>query len=283
MKRFLLVLVFFLLTAPVLAVSERPAVRVNPKVPFPATFRFTVFGDIRPAKPDQPYPPAFHRALDVMKSVKPAFAVSTGDAWYGYGGDMTHYRNEVAQFLAALKGWDVPLFNAVGNHEVTGSVEREAYLKERFGNLYGSFDYGDAHFILLDTDEVGKEGTIAGDQLQWLERDLELNRNASALMVFLHRPLFSPKDPDLAAKRSFVDRANRDALHKLFVKYHVQAVFAGHEHLYEERVVDGVRYYITGGGGAPLYAEPGKGGFYHVLVVTVKGRQVKVEVRKLLE
>lgn len=285
MKQLLLVIgIILCAVSQVSAVTNRPFPRVNPSVPVAttaATFRFTVFGDFRPAGADEPYPPQFRQVLDAMKAESPAFAVSVGDAWFGYGGTMAHYRGEVAQFLALVKGWGIPLHNVIGNHEVTASSERERYLRERLGNLYGSFDHGRAHFICLDTDEVGDEGRIAGEQLRWLKRDLERNRGATATFVFLHRPLFSPKDPDLAQKRSFSDRVNRDALHQLLVRYKVAAVFAGHDHLYEERVVDGIRYYITGGGGAPLYELPDKGGFYHYLVVTVRGKKAEIEVRRL--
>jgi UDP-2,3-diacylglucosamine pyrophosphatase LpxH len=282
-------LVFFVMlftVTRVAAETDRPFSQVNPLTPvsIPAsTFRFTVFGDFRPAGADQPYPPQFRQTLDAMKEESPAFAVSVGDAWFGYGGTMEHYRGEVAQFLALVKGWGIPLYNVIGNHEVTASSERERYLRKQFGNLYGSFDYGNAHFICLDTDEVGDEGRIAGKQFRWLKQDLERNQRATSIFIFLHRPLFSPKDPDLAQKRSFTERVNRDTLHRLLVRYKVAAVFAGHDHLYEERVVDGIRYYITGGGGAPLYELPDKGGFYHYLSVVVRGKKTTVEVRRFLE
>ncbi len=284
MKQLLIIGVILCAVTQVFAITDRPFPRVNRAKLQPAvteTFRFTVFGDFRPATSDAPYPPQFRQALDAMQRVQPAFALSVGDAWFGYGGTMAHYQGEVAQFLAQVRDWGVPLFNIIGNHEVTGSAERERYLRETVGNLYGSFDYGNAQFICLDTDEAGTEGRIAGEQLRWLGQDLESNRKASLIFVVLHRPLFSPKDPDLALKRSFVDRTSRDNLHKLFVRYKVNAIFAGHDHLYEERVVDGIRYYITGGGGAPLYELPEKGGVYHYLLVTVRGEKAVVELRRL--
>jgi 3',5'-cyclic AMP phosphodiesterase CpdA len=284
--RLLILFIMLFTVTRVAAVTDRPFFQVNPLKPvsIPAPiFRFTVFGDFRPAKADDPYPPQFRQTLDAMKAESPAFAVSVGDAWFGYGGTMEHYRGEVAQFLSLVKGWRVPLYNIIGNHEVTADIERERYLKERFGNLYGSFDYGNVHFICLDTDEVGKEGRITGEQLRWLEQDLERNHHVSVIFVALHRPLFSPLDPDLVKKRSFTDPVNRDALHRLFVRFKVAAVFAGHDHLYEKRVVNGVHYYITGGGGAPLYELPDKGGFYHYLSVAVRGKKTTVEVRRLPE
>ena len=110
----------------VAAVTDRPFYQVNPLTPVPipaSTFRFTVFGDFRPAKADDPYPPQFRQTLDVMKAETPAFAVSVGDAWFGYGGTMEHYRGEVAQFLPLVKGWRVPLYNIIGRNIADRAVE----------------------------------------------------------------------------------------------------------------------------------------------------------------
>ena len=286
MNRLALALFLFLAAVTAFAMADRPFQPVNHAVPSPmpaGTFRFAVFGDFRPAKADAPYPPQFTLVRDALSSEKPIFAVSTGDAYFGYGGTMAQFTEEVKGFIAATRTWDTPLFNVIGNHDVTGSAERETYLKRVYGNLYGSVDVGIAHFIFLDSDEVGREGKVAGEQLAWLERDLKVNRGAAAIFVFLHRPLFSVLDPDLRRRKSFSDRKNRDALHRLFVRFKVAGVFAGHEHLYDERVVDGVRYWITGGGGAPLYAPPDRGGIYHYLLVTVSGKKVVVELKRLQE
>ena len=280
MHRLLILLFLLLLALPAWAETNRPFFRVNPAVSLPTTLTFTVFGDFRPAAPDMAYSPQFHQILTLMKADKPAFAVSVGDAWFGYGGSFEHFRKEIDLFLDQVRRWDVPLYNAFGNHEVTGNAEREEYLKKRFGNLFGSFDFGDAHFIVLDSDEVGREGEISGKQLSWLEHDLDRNRGASAVLVFLHRPLFSVEDPELKTGRSYRNKEKRDALHRLFVTHHVKAVFAGHEHLFDERTVAGIRYYITGGGGAPIGAKPDKGGFFHYLLVTLSGGNMTVKVKK---
>ena len=41
----------------------------------------------------------------------------------------------------------------------------------------------------------------------------------------------------------------------LFETYDVDVVFTGHIHMYNETVINGVRYVITGGAGASLYAD----------------------------
>jgi hypothetical protein len=48
-------------------------------------------------------------------------------------------------------------------------------------------------------------------------------------------------------------RELREAWTPLFEKYRVDAVFSGHDHAYSRAERAGVRYFVSGGGGAPLY------------------------------
>ncbi|MFN3480394.1 MAG: metallophosphoesterase family protein, partial [Thermodesulfovibrionales bacterium] len=233
------------------AVTDRP-LRVINDVQLAGTdskeFSFIVFGDFRTSRRDRPYHDALLMIMKEIEMVNPDFAVSTGDAYYGYGGSFQRFKNEIEYFEAISRKLSVPFFNVIGNHEVAGGGKREDYIKERFGNLYGSFDYGNSHFIVLNTEEKGKEGKIMGEQLKWLKKDLESNKNVTNIFVFMHRPMFSIIDPDLVFGKSFRDKENRDYLHSLFREFKVKAVISGHEHLYSETIKDGIRYIITGGG-----------------------------------
>ncbi|MGI4787665.1 MAG: metallophosphoesterase family protein [Janthinobacterium lividum] len=62
------------------------------------------------------------------------------------------------------------------------------------------------------------------------------------------------------------------------VKYKVRAVFCGHNHIYWHKVVDGVNYFISGGGGAPLDATPENGGYLHYVTVQVDGTKLTTQV-----
>jgi len=55
----------------------------------------------------------------------------------------------------------------------------------------------------------------------------------------------------------------------LFETYDVDVVFTGHIHMYNETIINGVRYVITGGAGASLYADEENGGIYHYMNVTL--------------
>src|SRR2546421_76582 len=111
-----------------------------------------------------------------------------------------------------------------------------------------------------------------------LQTDLSKNENAKAVFVFFHVPPYSVgtvHGPDLEIRK---------ALCPLFEKYHVTAVFNGHEHIYYRTVRNGIPYIIAGGGGAPLYPiDPGlaeKGDVYasvhHYCVCEISGNTMRL-------
>ena len=84
---------------------------------------------------------------------------------------------------------------------------------------------------------------------------------------------------------------NRDLRERwtpLFEQYQVTAVFSGHDHVYERAEHNGVRYFVSGGGGAPLYPRRPKSDpvdveavkkferVFHYLRVTVTGTRLEV-------
>jgi hypothetical protein len=150
------------------------------------------------------------------------------------------------------------------------------------GALYGSFDYGNSHFIALNTDPIidgtVHEGEIDPEQLAWLTSDLQANAGVANISVILHHYVFGPPGDNPALDTGFATIAGRDALHAIFVKYHVRAVFCGHDHLYWHGVRDGIDYFISGGAGAPLDATPDQGGFLHYVVVTVNSATFTTQI-----
>lgn len=276
--------------------SERPLksiggdLRATP--PGPPNLLFVVGGDNRPTGKGAPMPRVTRTVFDEARLIRPAFVLWTGDTLYGYGDSPAELAREHDAFAALASRAGVPLFNTPGNHEIhrtddalcaaggAGAAipDSEAQFMKRYGNLYGSFDAGGAHFISLDTDVYCHEDSIEGDQLEWLRRDLEENRNAAAIFVFSHTEFFSSPQIDPDAVKNHGALRNRDELHALFRKYPVRAVFSGHEHLYWREAHDGIEYFVAGGGGAPLYASPDRGGFGHYLVVSLSESGVRYDV-----
>jgi predicted phosphodiesterase len=167
------------------------------------------------------------------------------------------------------------LYLAPGNHDIRGEGSFETFL-QFFDAPYSSFADGDTLFVFLCTEMPGEESRISGDQLAWLKT--ELARPFRYKLVFMHEPLF-PALPRHGLDRH---RSERDDLHRLFVRSGVSLVVAGHDHVYERAVRDGVVYVICGRAGGASW--PGKtgnslgyilaertGDFYVLTVMDVNG------------
>ena len=131
---------------------------------------------------------------------------------------------------------------------------------------------------MLDSSIDDQEKKITREQFRWLQGVLA-NSGQKHKFVFLHHPLYTDPDKGHHSGDS-LDKypLDRDRLETLFVKARVDAVFAGHEHFYQRKIVDGITYVITGGGGAPMYLKDEDGGFYHFVRVVVDGDKVSAEV-----
>ncbi len=243
-------------------------------------FRFAVFGDSRPGT--RAWSPVLHAIATEIGGLDVPFVLGTGDYIEG-SSNQTTVRRQWDGFFTALAPLQasraVPVALAPGNHDIMGVRRNAEIFLEYFERLYFSFDYESCHFIILDSEGLGQEGRIAGTQLQWLKQDLAAHRDAKFTFVALHRPLF-PVDGHIGSSLDEYP-TDRDALHALFVQQGVDVVFAGHEHLYNHQERDGVHYFITGGAGAPLYAAPERGGFYHYLLVTVEQTRFIIDVRRI--
>jgi hypothetical protein len=162
---------------------------------------------------------------------------------------------------------DVPFYTSMGNHELAeGDCGYQAYTDVFFlpenapagdQEEYYSFDWGNAHFVALDTNQSYSPSSA---QYAWLIDDLQGNSQPWTF-VFFHFPAFS-------SSRHGSSSGVQDYLVPVFEAYGVDIVFNGHDHNYERTCPilnnacatlqdGGVVYYVTGGGGARLYTPAG--------------------------
>ena len=210
----------------------------------------------------------------------------------------TEVRSQFAQATAIMDQLPVSWYMTEGDHDVNPPVyqqdssdrSREALFQQLYGarvpqvlqHLYYSFDVGDYHFVAIDSQEAlhadPRWGNIflaqvSDQQYAWLASDLAAHKNAKAIIVFLHQPLWYNWS---AWKR----------VHNLLRHYPVATVVAGHFHYdQKEGSIDGIRYVVVGAtGGMVKQGDRDAGDMQHVSVMHVKGpRQVKFNLISLTD
>ena len=138
---------------------------------------------------------------------------------------------------------NIPYQSVMGNHEGKGELFTKYFPYPYISNRYWSFDYGSAHFVMLDQYTPYDSGSA---QLEWIQKDL-FSSDRPWKFIVLHEPGWSAGGEH---------KNNLDVqryIQPLCVKYGVPIVFSGHCHYYARAVVDGVEHITTGGGGAPLH------------------------------
>lgn len=240
------------------------------------SFSFIVMGDSRPIMTKLPQSPPFKRILWETDLIGPNLAIHVGDLVFGYGSQPSELKRQYKNLHDTLSTVRTPMYYAIGNHEV-GSGGGEALYEKNVGKEYFSFAVKTSHFIILDSDwgSGGDTGTLGSEQIDWLKKDLESAATATNIFVFMHKPMFENANSNGS---SWANLSERDAVHQMFLKAgNVKAVFAGHIHIYDTFTKDGIPYYITGGAGAET-TNPEHGGFYHYLLVLVRGKSFEVRV-----
>lgn len=146
------------------------------------------------------------------------------------GGDLTNDDDdyiEWEEFLGAATGLfsKIPIMPAKGNHD--GELFFEFFTLpdvgpyEVVGNRFYSFDYGDAHFVVLDTSNV-----INNTVKQWLRQDLQNTAQKWKFAVF-HHPAYQSFDDNKT-----IDDALREHWVPILEQNQVDMVFVGHQHVY---------------------------------------------------
>jgi outer membrane protein assembly factor BamB len=123
---------------------------------------------------------------------RPAFLVHTGDMTDS--GKPEEYAR-CKEALADLSPAKIGFYAVPGKREMRFSPLGKEGFQNAFGKLYQSFDYGGAHFVLLDsTVALQSLGNIDRPMLKWLEKDLERVRAGTPILVFMNHE-FGREDP----------------------------------------------------------------------------------------
>jgi 3',5'-cyclic AMP phosphodiesterase CpdA len=226
----------------------------------PTPFTFHAFGDSGQATAAQ------RRIADLMAAGQPDLVLHTGDLAYS-SGTFEEFQRTFFAYYGDLIG-SAPFFPTPGNHDYVTrdaapyrsmfTVPSEGVPEADRGRYY-SFDWGNAHFVSLDSNApLTAAVDEGGSMLDWFDRDLAATRRFWRI-VFFHHPPYAAGTSEGDSQVSLV----RDYVVPILERHGVQLVLNGHHHSYQRtcRVRAGTRvpagtgtvYVTTGGGGGELY------------------------------
>jgi 3',5'-cyclic-AMP phosphodiesterase len=146
----------------------------------------------KPANPDAKatYQEAVSKILALPQ--KPDFILHTGDI------TQLSKDSEFDDADQIIKAAGLPVFHVPGEHDMLDEGAGKAYL-DRFGKGtkgagWYSFDHKGVHFVALINVvnlKAGGMGSLGGDQLEWLEKDLAGRPASQPIVVFAHIPLWT--------------------------------------------------------------------------------------------
>jgi predicted MPP superfamily phosphohydrolase len=198
----------------------------------PDSLKFAAIGDNGTGDREQ------YDLADLMAKYHDKFrfehVIMLGDNMYG-SQRPRDFESKFERPYKALLDRDVKFYAALGNHD---NQENRFYKPWNMdGKRYYTYEKKNVRFFVLDTDYLDQP------QREWIERELK-SSNDDWKIVYFHHPLYS------SGRRHGSELDLRTILEPLFVKYGVNVVFQGHDHIYERtKPQKGIYYFVEGASG----------------------------------
>jgi 3',5'-cyclic AMP phosphodiesterase CpdA len=243
---------------------------LQPGSPSANDFRFAILGDRTGTANTEAYAEVWKE----MDRGRPDFVINVGDSIQG-GQDASAESewHELGRLWARYGRY--PLYLTPGNHDIWSEASRRIFEKVAGRPPFYSFNFGNAHFTVLDNSRTLELGE---DQLDFLERDLAANRARAPKFVFFHKPYWIV----------FLKLGSGEfPLHRIARKYGVDYIVSGHGHQFLSLSRDGITYLEVGSSGASMARGLSRGEgfdegwFYQYVRARVKGSRAELTVKEL--
>jgi 3',5'-cyclic AMP phosphodiesterase CpdA len=227
-----------LISAVVLAALALPLYDQEPTLTLPLkpnSVRLAVIGDMGTGM--KPQYEVAGQMIEYRRRFPFDFVIMLGDNIYDDDGAGTGgYESRFELPYKALLDAGVKFYAALGNHDKPNERFYKPFNMD--GQQYYTYKKGNVRFIVLDSNDMNPR------QLAWLEKELQ-NSGSDWSICYFHHPLYS------SAAFHGSSTELRLVLEPLFVKYGVNVVFAGHDHVYERvKPQKGINYFTEGASGS---------------------------------
>ncbi|MHC4983822.1 MAG: Ig-like domain-containing protein [Planctomycetota bacterium] len=179
-----------------------------------------------------------------------------------YGGDLvstSDYARWDSEWFVANQvtlNTHTPFVNATGNHEgwhyTTQAFTQSPEGDGENGLGYFSFDYGDAHILILHTNPDWVDQGPTGDQWQFAAADLAATTKPFKIVAY-HKPAYVTwYNPSTGKVEEGGISYTRDITTQVFEPNGVDMILNGHYHFYQHNLVNGIRHMIVAPSGGAL-------------------------------
>jgi len=261
----------------------------------PENFQFAIIGDRTGGANALG---TFDLAMDQINLLQPEFVINVGDLIEGYPIDEDDLNSMWEEADSMISKLQMPFFYTIGNHDVSDSVMKEAWLKRR-GVDYYYFVYNDVLFMVLNTEDDSRpepppeimEGLKVYNKLQVEDPEaakemLKQFMTDDAVIAALAQPVEFKETQLNWIKKTL---AENDEVRWTFLFMHepcwenpaesfkeIQAMlkgrdhtfFAGHLHYYDYDKIDGYEHITMGPAGSSFHHD-GPGNVDHIMWVTM--------------
>ncbi len=204
-------------------------------------------------------PGVFRQAVEKVNLLQPEFVICVGDLIAGYTRDRAELKRRFDEFDKIVEWLEMPFFRISGNHDISNEVMAEVY-RQRYSRPYYHYVYKNVLFLVVCTEDP-PPSKISDEQVAYFARALAENRSVRWTCVFMHKPLFVPKEGKLHEGWGKIETMLKDRPH---------TVFAGHRHTYAIYRKHGRKYIrLATTGGKSKLRGPDFGQFDHVVWVTM--------------
>jgi hypothetical protein len=240
------------------------------------------------------------------KNKRPDFWVWMGDNVYDTGQEAEYTTKVFDQYPDQMKS--IPIYPCLGNHDYGNTGYQSAFAlgtgapyfnifstpaQGESGGVpsnskkYYSFDYGNAHFVVIDS--YGSPNAPGSPMYNWLKEDLDSNKLPFTVALF-HHPPYSMGTHNSDNSQEDIDMRVR--IVPLLESRNVDLVLNGHSHVYERSMLLNGHYGLentltsamkidSGFGDAQAYTKSvvpaSKGTVYAVCGVSGQGGVVTVQ------
>jgi hypothetical protein len=233
MRRIALVLLTALLATARLTPAAQNAARAVETLPArPDSLKFAVLGDNGTG--EKPEYDVGQRMAAARTTFPFDMVLMLGDNMYGRQ-DPQDFVTKFERPYAALLQAGVLFYATLGNHDNQNNRFYKAF--NMGGERYFTFVKKNVRFFVLDTNQLDPK------QRAWFDEALQ-HSDDQWRICFFHHPIYSD------GGRHGSDVSLRVVLEPLLVKYGVDVVFSGHDHVYERlKPQKGITYFVSGSGG----------------------------------